>query len=112
MKQVNEIEDETMSDAFFTKILQYKSLLVDRQFVEKVMAEIERFQSIRRIIISLCSLLGFISLMSVLSLDWMRDFELAATSIFEPLAKLPTESIAVIVMSSIAMLGFWLVVDD
>ena len=112
MNQINEIEDETMSDTFFSKFLQYRSLLVDRKFIENIMAEIERFQSIRRLIITLCSLLGFVSFMSVLSLDWMRDFDLATSNIFESLAALPTESIAMVVMSSVAMLGFWLIVDD
>lgn len=101
-----------MSDTFFSKFLQYKSHLTDRKFIEKIMAEIERFQSIRRLIITLCSLLGFVSFVSVLSLDWMRDFEIAASNIFEPLTTLPAESIALVVMSSIAILGFWLIVDD
>ena len=112
MKQINEIEDDTMSDTFFSKFLQYRSLLVDRKFIENIMAEIERFQSIRRLIIILCGLLGFVSFMSVLSLDWMRDFDLAASGIFESLATIPAESIAMVVMSSVAMLGFWLIVDD
>ena len=112
MKQINEIEDDTMPDTFFSKILQYRSLLVDRKFIENIMAEIERFQSIRRLIITLCSLLGFVSFMSVLSLDWMRDLDLATSTIFEALAALPAESIAMVVMSSVAMLGFWLIVDD
>lgn len=112
MKQNNEIEDETMSDAFLSKFLQYKSLLVDRKFIENIMAEIERFQLIRRLIITLCSLLGFISFLSVLSLDWMRDFDLAVSSIFGSLAALPAESITMVVMSSVVMLGFWLIVDD
>ena len=112
MKQIDDIEDDTMSDTFFSKFLQYRGLLIDRKFVENIMAEIERFQSIRRLIITLCSLLGFVSFTSVLSLDWMRDFDLATSNTFESLATLPAESIAMVVMSIVGMLGFWLIVDD
>jgi len=101
-----------MSDAFLSKLLQYRSLLVDREFIKNILKEIDRFQSIRQLIISICSLLGLLSFLSVVSLDWMRNFDIAASNILEAFAELPTESIAMVVMSSILILGFWLVVDD
>ncbi len=112
MKQPNKIEDEEMSELFLSKLLQYRSQLVDHDFIKKIMKEIDQFHSIRQFIILGCSVIGIFSLIGALSLDWMLEFDLASSQLVGELSSVPTESVSIMVVASVMILGFWLVVSD
>ncbi len=111
----NTVEDK-MHDSFLSQLLSYKTPLIDKDFVDRLMFRVKRFERIRYLIIAICALVGVFSLSQVTSLKHLTLPDLAQFSLLiefkVSMATLPVESLSAIVLGSMLTLSVWLFIAD
>ena len=103
-----------MTDQFLESLLSYREKLVDQTFVDNVFKKINRMHRIRSFIISLCAIVGVLSLSMVNSLDWLVFPSFGESLSFIQLTDISvsSESFTVLTLLTFVFITSWLILAD